>query len=160
MHSAANHITGSKRGSKKESESEGAEYLEAPVLGSLPEVEKGQLVVMVGSGRDQFQRWSPLLSTFSPEPVLVGPVPKAVAFKLALNQLIAASTAAIALSLGIIQRREVDPQLFMKILRGSAPYTPQYDKKLQRMLVRDFSQPHFATKHFLKDIRLILAEGE
>ena len=145
---------------KKDIELEGAEYLEAPVLGSFPEVEKGELVVMVGADSEQYSRWAPLLSAFSPEPFHVGPVPKAAALKLALNQLIAALTAAFSLSLGMVQRRNVDPELFMKILRNSALYARQFDKKMDRMLARDFSEPHFPTRHLLKDIRLMLAEGK
>lgn len=43
---------------------------------------------------------------------------------------------------------------FMNILRESALYAPTYDKKLQRMLDRDYANPNFPTKHLLKDINL------
>lgn len=43
---------------------------------------------------------------------------------------------------------------FMAILRDSALYAPTFDKKLQRMLDRDYANPNFPTKHLLKDVRL------
>lgn len=137
----------------------GGEYLEAPVLGSTSEVGKGTLCVMVGAEHAQFQKWTPLLQSFSSEPLHIGSVGQAAALKLALNQLIASQTAAFSYSLGIIQKRGVDIECFMGILRESALYSPQFDKKLPLMRIRDFSNPNFSTKNLLKDVDLILEEG-
>ena len=144
---------------KKKVEQGGGTYLEAPVLGSIPQVEKGDLIVMVGSEPEQFNSWLPLLRCLSREPCYVGPVGKAAALKLALNQLIAALTVGFSFSLGIIQGRQIDVELFMKIVRESALYAPQFDKKLPGMLRRDFAKATFPTKHFFKDIQLMLDEG-
>ena len=138
----------------------GGYYLEAPVLGSIPEAIAGKLMVMVGASLGQFEQWSGLLKCFGPEPLYVGPVGKAAALKLALNQLIASLTAAFSLSLGIVTRAEVDVNLFMKILSSSALYAPTFDKKLPRMLTRDFANPNFPTKHLPKDINLVLNEAK
>lgn len=138
----------------------GGNYLEAPVLGSIPQAESGKLIVMVGSSAEQFQQWSQLLENFGSKPLLIGAVGTAAAVKLALNQLIAALTSAFALSLGFVQRQGADVDLFMQILRSSALYAPTFDKKLQRMLERDFSQPNFPTKHLMKDTNLFISEAE
>lgn len=136
-----------------------AEYLEAPVLGSTPQAEAGELIVMVGASPEQFQRWRGLLKSFGPEPRLIGPVGQAASLKLAMNQLIASLTAAFGLSLGFIQRQGVDVEQFMAILRHSALYAPTFDKKLSRMLERNFADPNFPTKHLLKDVELFLTEA-
>ncbi len=137
----------------------GGEYLEAPVLGSIPQAKEGNLVVMVGSTKDQYERWLPVLERFSPGPLYVGAVGKASALKLALNQLIASLTAAFSFSLGLVRRNGLDVELFMKILRSSSLFAPTFDQKLPRYLRRDFSAPHFPTRHLLKDVNLILEEG-
>ena len=49
-------------------------------------------------------------------------------------------------SLGLLQRNGADIDKFMGILRGSALYAPTFDKKLQRMLDRDYANPNFPTK--------------
>lgn len=49
-------------------------------------------------------------------------------------------------SLGLLERNGVDVTKFMDILRESALYAPTFDKKLQRMLDRDYSKPNFPTK--------------
>jgi 3-hydroxyisobutyrate dehydrogenase len=138
----------------------GGDYLEAPVLGSIPEAASGQLMVMVGASLEQFQEWSSLLKHFGPDPILVGPVGTAAALKLALNQLIGSLTTAFATSLGFVQRQGVEVDTFMKILRQSALYAPTFDKKLQRMLEGNYAHPNFPTKHLLKDTNLFLREAQ
>ena len=134
----------------------GAQYVEAPVLGSIPEAKKGTLLVMVGSSEAQFAKFEPMLKVFSGEPRYIGPVGQAAAMKLAFNQLIASLTAAFSLSLGLIQEEGVRVEQFMDMLRESALYAPTFDKKLLRMLERDYTNPNFPTRHLLKDADLFL----
>lgn len=137
----------------------GGSYCEAPVLGSLAEAKLGTLFVMVGGTEALFTLLKPLFSCLSREPRLIGPVGKAAALKLALNQLIAAETSAFALSLGLIQRSGVSVDTFMAILRESALFAPTFDKKLPRLLKRDYHQPNFSTHHLLKDVLLCSEEA-
>ncbi|MGB7442256.1 MAG: NAD(P)-dependent oxidoreductase [Coleofasciculaceae cyanobacterium] len=138
----------------------GGDYLEAPVLGSIPQVKSGELQVMVGATPELFNKWSDLLKNFGPEPILIGEVGSASALKLALNQLIASLTSAFALSLGFIQRQGVDVEKFMDILRESALYAPTFDKKLKRMVEGNYANPNFPSKHLLKDTDLFLKEAQ
>ncbi len=138
----------------------GGEYLEAPVLGSIPEAQSGKLIVMVGGTEAQFERWQALLQNFGGKPLLIGEVGAASAIKLALNQLIASLSAAFALSLGFVERQGADVDIFMQILRQSALYAPTFDKKLQRMRDRNYSNPNFPTKHLLKDTELFINEAQ
>jgi 3-hydroxyisobutyrate dehydrogenase len=138
----------------------GGDYLEAPVLGSIPEAQSGKLIVMVGATSEQFEQWQEVLSCFGPNPRLIGPVGAAAAVKLALNQLIGSLTSAFATSLGFIQRQHASVDLFMEILRESALYAPTFDKKLQRMLDRNYENPNFPTKHLAKDMGLFLTEAQ
>jgi 3-hydroxyisobutyrate dehydrogenase len=138
----------------------GGDYLEAPVLGSIPEAQAGKLIVMVGGTPEQFQKWSKLLQHFGSEPLLIGSVGSAAAVKLALNQLIASLSTAFALSLSFVQLQGIEVELFMQILRNSALYAPTFDKKLQRMCDRDYANPNFPTKHLLKDTDLFITEAK
>ncbi|HEY3566378.1 MAG TPA: NAD(P)-dependent oxidoreductase [Thermoanaerobaculia bacterium] len=134
------------------------DYLEAPVLGSVPQAEEGKLLVMVGGSAGQFEHWGELLRSFGPEPRLVGPIGHAATLKLAMNQLIGSLSAAFSLSLGMARRKGIEVDLFMEILRQSAFYAPTFDRKLPQMLARDFSLPNFPAALLLKD--LDLARGE
>jgi 3-hydroxyisobutyrate dehydrogenase len=134
----------------------GGSYCEAPVLGSLAEAKAGTLLVMVGGTEGQFAQWGPLFRSLSRDPRLVGPVGKAACLKLALNQLIAAEISAFALSLGLVQRAGVPLDTFMAILRESALFAPVFEKKLPRLLTRNYQHPNFSTRHLLKDVELFL----
>jgi 3-hydroxyisobutyrate dehydrogenase-like beta-hydroxyacid dehydrogenase len=139
----------------------GGEYLEAPVLGSIPEARQGTLILMVGGELRLFERSLELLKVLGPKPMYIGPVGQAATVKLALNQLIAGLTSSFALSLGLITQAGLDVEQFMGILRDSALYAPTFDKKLQRMLGQDYGNPNFPVRHLLKDVNLFMdAAGE
>ncbi|CAG9463631.1 unnamed protein product [Pedinophyceae sp. YPF-701] len=149
---------------KKDIELAGAEYIEAPVLGSQPEASKGTLLVMVGCDREpsETRAW-PVIEALGSNIQHMGEVGAGAATKLAMNQLIGALTTGFATSLGLLTKNGVDASSdskFMTLLRDSALYAPTYDKKLDRMLQRDYSGPNFPTRHLLKDIRLFILEAE
>jgi 3-hydroxyisobutyrate dehydrogenase len=62
----------------------GGSYLEAPVLGSIPEAKAGTLLVMVGGTPEQFEQCQDLLQCFGAEPKFIGPVGTAAAVKRAV----------------------------------------------------------------------------
>jgi 3-hydroxyisobutyrate dehydrogenase len=137
----------------------GGDYLEAPVLGSVPQATDGSLMVMVGGAPESFARWRDLLRRFGPEPRLVGPVGHASALKLALNQLIGSVTAAQSLSLGLVRRKGIDVDVYLDILRHSPLYSVTFDSKLPQILARDFSHTNFPAALLLKDLDLVRAEA-
>jgi 3-hydroxyisobutyrate dehydrogenase len=141
-------------------EAEGGDYLEAPVLGSVAEATAGTLLAMVGGTDTQLRRVQSVLHSLSKEPRLVGPVGHAATMKLALNQLIAAETAAFSLSLGLVERSNISTDLFMALLKQSALFAPTFEKKLPRLLQRDYERPNFSTRHLLKDVDLVLREAQ
>ncbi len=132
----------------------GGEWVEAPVLGSIPQADSGTLQVMVGGTAGQLERLEPLLSCLGRDVRLVGDVGKAAALKLALNQLIGSLTASFATSLACVRAEGLDPETFMAILRPSALYAPTFDKKLGRMLEAEYSNPTFPLRLLRKDVEL------
>lgn len=134
----------------------GGSYLDAPVLGSTPQAKQGELWIMASGEKDDFQSWLPLLRELGPEPLFVGPVGRSATLKLALNQLLVSLVASFSVSLGMVLRGDVPVEDFLKVVRESDLHSPQFDKKLPRMLSRDFSDPHFPVSHMLKDVDLAL----
>jgi 3-hydroxyisobutyrate dehydrogenase len=137
----------------------GGDYLEVPVLGSVPQATDGSLLLMVGGSAEQLERWGELLRCFGPEPQLIGPVGHAATLKLALNQLIGTLAAGFSLSLGMVRRKGIDLDTFLGILRKSAFHAPTFDRKLPQMLSRDFSATNFPAELLLKDLDLVRAEA-
>lgn len=136
----------------------GGDYLEAPVLGSIKQIEAKELITLVGSSEKQFNKYKSVFECASKKVVHLGDVGNAAAIKLALNQLIASQTAVFTMSLGYLKSKNISTELFMEILRESALYAPTFDKKLQNFLDRDFENPNFPLKHLLKDVKLMNSE--
>ena len=132
----------------------GGEWVEAPVLGSIPQADSGTLQVMVGGTGEQAARLAPIFARLGRDVRHVGEVGKAASLKLALNQLIGSLTAAFATSLASVRAEGIDPELFMEVLRPSALYAPTFDKKLGRMLEREYANPTFPLKLLRKDLAL------
>lgn len=138
----------------------GGHYMEAPVLGSLPEAKTGTLIIMAGGSKDLFDNVLPTLQVLGTAPRYIGETGSAAALKLAMNQLIASLTAGFSLSLGYAIKNGVDIDLFMDTVRESALYAKTYDKKLEKYLQRDFGTANFSTQHLLKDIRLFIDDAK
>ncbi|MCX8017921.1 MAG: NAD(P)-dependent oxidoreductase [Rhodocyclaceae bacterium] len=132
----------------------GGAYLEAPVLGSLPEAREGRLILMAGGDPKLFERLRPVFLDLSPDPQHIGEIGQAAALKLAMNQLIAGLTATFALSLGLVRGAGIEVEQFMRLLRASALYAKTFDKKLANYLAHDYSSANFPLKHLRKDIAL------
>lgn len=138
----------------------GGDYLEAPVLGSIPEAKNGELIIMAAGSEAAYHHCLLLLRGLGKEVDLVGSVGQAAAMKLAMNQLIAALTVGFAQSLGLIRAEGVDLELFMKLLRESSLYAPTFDKKLQKYIEHDYSNANFPLKHLIKDVGLFKQVAE
>jgi 3-hydroxyisobutyrate dehydrogenase len=135
-------------------------YLECPVLGSLPEARSGTLILMAGGSDEDFNVALPLLEIMGKNPRHIGDIGQGATVKLAMNQLIAGLTSSFALSLALVEKEGIETEQFMSIVRDSALYAPTFDKKLDRMLSRDFTLPNFPTKHLAKDTRLFLSVAQ
>ena len=139
---------------------QGGSYLEAPVLGSRPEAQKGTLLVMAGGDPEVFALQRPLLKHLGSDPLRMGDVGTGAAAKLALNQLIASLTHGYSLALRLVQASGLEVDRFMEVLRPSALYAPTVDKKLERMLTEHYGDPNFSTSLLRKDLNLFLREAD
>jgi 3-hydroxyisobutyrate dehydrogenase len=143
---------------KKQFESANGMFIEAPVLGSIPQIIDRTLITFIGAETDLSEDLKKIFESFSKEILYVGKVGKASALKLAINQLIVSELSVFSMSLKYVINQGIDVEHFMNVLRKSALYAPTFDKKLNNFLLNDFSKPNFPLKHMLKDLKLIIDE--
>lgn len=134
----------------------GGEYLEAPVLGGLAQIPDGKLLPMVGASKELFVKWEMFLHNFAENVFYIGNVGKGSAAKLACNQLIASLLSAFSMSLGYITEQNIDPEIFMQVIRPSSYYVPAFDRKKDAMISGDYSETNFPLKHLNKDVKLAI----
>ena len=138
----------------------GADYLEAPVLGSRKPATEGTLVILTGGDEERSRRMEPLLLAMGSRVVHMGGVGMAAHMKLIINQIM--GTILCAFSEGALAGMEAGLSA-EKILDGignSVVDCPAIRLKGPDMLGERVFTPNFPLKHAYKDMRLAVETGK
>jgi 3-hydroxyisobutyrate dehydrogenase-like beta-hydroxyacid dehydrogenase len=134
--------------------SQGAAMLDAPVSGSVPQVESGTLTIMVGGDEDAYRTVEPILRELG-TPTRIGENGHGLALKLAINISLAAQILAFSEGLLLATRDGVDPQLAAEVMTSSPIGSPML--KARAPLVLDLpEEAWFDVRLMHKDIGLAL----
>jgi 3-hydroxyisobutyrate dehydrogenase-like beta-hydroxyacid dehydrogenase len=133
----------------------GGAMLDAPVSGSVPQVQAGTLTIMVGGDEDVYERVEPVLRELG-TPTRVGDNGQGLALKLAVNISLAVQMLAFSEGLLLAERDGVDRKLAADVMTRSAIGSPML--KAREPLVLDLPEEAWFDVGFMhKDIRLALA---
>jgi 3-hydroxyisobutyrate dehydrogenase-like beta-hydroxyacid dehydrogenase len=136
----------------------GAAMLDAPVSGSVPQVQSGTLTIMVGGDEDAYHRVEPVLRELG-TPTRVGENGQGLVLKLAINISLAVQMLAFSEGLLLAERDGVDPQLAADVMTKAPIGSPML--KARAPLVLDLpNEAWFDVSLMHKDIRLALEAGE
>ena len=102
---------------------QGASMLDAPVSGSVPQVQAGTLTIMVGGDEGVYREVEPLLRELG-TPNYVGDNGQGLALKLAINISLAVQMLAFAEGLLLAERSGVDRQRALEIMEASPIGSP------------------------------------
>jgi 3-hydroxyisobutyrate dehydrogenase-like beta-hydroxyacid dehydrogenase len=139
-------------------EAHGAYLLDAPVVGSLPQAETGQLVVIAGGAQEVFLRAKPVLGCIANVVHHVGPQGQGSAMKLAANGLLAIQVAAIAETFVTLDKLGIAPKRTLEIISGLPVMSPAGNGFAALMVSGDFA-PRFTAALIAKDLRYAVAEA-
>jgi 3-hydroxyisobutyrate dehydrogenase-like beta-hydroxyacid dehydrogenase len=132
----------------------GAAMLDAPVSGSIPQVQAGTLTIMVGGDETAYTRVEPILRELG-SPTHVGDNGQGLALKLAINISLAVQMLAFAEGLLLAARAGVAPALAAGIMTQSPIGSPML--KARAPLVLDLpKEAWFDVSLMQKDLRLAL----
>lgn len=129
----------------------GAGFVDAPVVGTLPQVEARQLVALTGGEPRDVERARPVVVGFGARLEHVGPVGSGATVKLAVNALYAAQVAAVAELLGAVGRSGTDVRRAAEVLDGLAVASPALRAAMALMLAGD-TPPQFPVQLVEKDL--------
>jgi 3-hydroxyisobutyrate dehydrogenase-like beta-hydroxyacid dehydrogenase len=133
----------------------GAALLDAPVSGSVPQVQSGTLTIMVGGDDDAYRRVEPILRELG-TPTHVGENGQGLAVKLAINISLAVQMLAYSEGLLLATRFGVDPTVATRVMTESPIGSPML--KARAPLVLDLpEEAWFDVSLMHKDITLALA---
>lgn len=135
----------------------GAIMLDAPVSGSVPQVQSGSLTIMVGGEKGAYERVEPVLRELG-TPTRVGGNGQGLVLKLAVNISLAVQMLAFSEGLLLAERDGVDPQVAAEVMTQSPIGSPML--KARAPLVLDLpDDAWFDVSLMRKDIRLALETG-
>src|SRR5207237_10589738 len=92
----------------KRVQAQGAALLDAPVAGSVPQVQAGTLTIMVGGDKDAYTRVEPILRELG-TPAHIGENGQGLVLKLAINISLAVQVLAFSEGLLLAERGGIDP---------------------------------------------------
>jgi 3-hydroxyisobutyrate dehydrogenase-like beta-hydroxyacid dehydrogenase len=133
----------------------GAAMLDAPVSGSVPQVQAGTLTIMVGGDETAYARVAPILRAIG-TPTYIGENGQGLVLKLAINISLAVQMLAFAEGLLLATRAGIDPELAAEVMTNSPIGSPML--KARAALVLDLpDDAWFDIGLMQKDIVLALA---
>jgi 3-hydroxyisobutyrate dehydrogenase len=134
----------------------GAEFLEAPVLGTRPQAENGQLVYLVGGESATLERAKPILQINAAAIHHVGGVGMSAALKLAINAQYGVQVAIWAETLALLAKQGIETQKAVEIINTLPTTSPALQVGGKLMAAQNYA-PMFPIELVEKDFGYALA---
>jgi 3-hydroxyisobutyrate dehydrogenase-like beta-hydroxyacid dehydrogenase len=137
----------------------GAEMLDAPVSGSIPQAESGTLAIMVGGDEQAFRRVEALLRELGQTVTRIGENGQGLVLKLAINISLAVQILAFSEGLLLAERDGVESRLAAEVMSASPIGSPMLKARVPLLLDLP-EQAWFDVAMAHKDIRLALGVAD
>src|SRR5919109_2149854 len=137
----------------------GSSFLAAPMIGSRPQIEAGQLTLLVGGASDTVKRVRPVLEDIAGAVHHVGEVAHAARLKLVINGLFAAQLAVAGELLDILRTADADLARTASLLSSLPVTSPALARSLPRILEHD-TAPNFPLELVAKDLDYLIRQAD
>lgn len=136
----------------------GCDFLDAPVRGSKPQAEAGDLNFLVGGDAAVLDRARPVLEVMGRRIDHLGPTGSGAIMKLINNLMGGVQIAALAEGLLLAERGGLDMNQVIPLIINGAPGSPIVKGKAARIVARDY-HTEFALRWMHKDLSYALNEA-
>ena len=137
----------------------GTDFLDAPVTGSTPGAESGNLTFMIGGDQNVFNQIRRLFDPMGKKIYFCGAAGMGLQAKLTQNLILSNILMAFNEGMVLAVKGGVDPRLMLEILDNSAARSGLINYKAPFVFERDFNT-NFSVKWMHKDIGLMLDSGQ
>ena len=138
----------------------GADYLEAPVLGSRKPATEGTLVILTGGDAGVSRRMEPLLLAMGNRVIHMGDTGMAAHMKLIINQIMGTILCVFAEGALAGMEAGLEAEKILSVLQNSVVACPAILLKGPDMLGERVFTPNFPLKHAHKDMQLAVETGK
>jgi 3-hydroxyisobutyrate dehydrogenase-like beta-hydroxyacid dehydrogenase len=139
----------------QDARSKGVVVLDAPVSGSTPQAEQGQLVIFVGGDMSVYDRCEPLLRVLAKESLYMGNAGSGAMMKLCVNTLLGLGMQALAEAVALGLKGGLERARLVKALGDTSVLSPSQKSKLENVNVGTFPAT-FPLRLMFKDFGLIM----
>jgi 3-hydroxyisobutyrate dehydrogenase len=136
----------------------GQSFLDAPVTGSKPQAEGGELLFLVGGEAAALDSVRDVLKPMSRGVLHLGATGAGARMKLINNFLCGVQAAALAEAIAVIERSGLDRAQALEMLANGAPGSPLVRTLSARMAASDY-RTNFALDLMAKDLNYAIAEA-
>src|SRR6266850_2673013 len=133
----------------------GVDVLDAPVSGSLPQAEQGQLVLFVGGKQPVYERCQPLFGVLGKVAVFMGPSGSGLMTKLCVNALLGLGMQSLAEAIALGERAGLSRGRLLEAFAETSVLSPSQRSKFDN-ITRDEYPATFPQRLMFKDFSLIL----
>lgn len=135
-----------------------AQYLDAPVSGSVKPATEGTLVILAGGTKQNYEEALPYFNKLGKLSLHLGEAGKGTMAKLAINYYMSLVVAGMAETVLFAEKQGINRDIMMQIINQSACGSGMSQMKTPSIIKNDYPAA-FPLKYMLKDIRLIEKEG-
>jgi 3-hydroxyisobutyrate dehydrogenase-like beta-hydroxyacid dehydrogenase len=132
----------------------GLALLDAPVSGSTPQAEEGQLVILVGGREEVYRTYLPILTVLGKQSFYMGPEGSGTATKLCLNTLLGVGIQALAEAIALGLRSGLDHDRLLQMLGETTVLSSSQKSKLEHARTGEYPAT-FPLRLMYKDFSLI-----
>lgn len=118
----------------------GAAFIDAPVSGSGPVAERGELTIMCGGEPEAFEQARPAMEAMGRTVALMGPSGSGALTKIVNNVLMAANLAVAMEGLLFAVKAGLDPQALFEVVRTASGASRTWERNAPRILSREFGK--------------------
>jgi 3-hydroxyisobutyrate dehydrogenase and related beta-hydroxyacid dehydrogenases len=137
----------------------GVSLLEAPVSGSRPQAETGQLIYLIGGDLEVLAQTESVLKVMGTTIQYVGALGAGALVKLCTNTLLGIQVTVLAELIGILKHAGMDAANALAAVSKTSVWSPVANYLSGSMLTENFT-PQFPIELIEKDFRYILEAGE
>jgi 3-hydroxyisobutyrate dehydrogenase len=137
----------------------GCEFLDAPVTGTKPHAESGQLLFLVGGPENALEKARQVFSVLGRDVIYLGPTGSGALMKLINNFMAAVQAVSFGEALALIEAGGLDRDKAVSILTDGVPGSPMVKRVATRVATGDFT-PHFFMRLMAKDVGYAIKEAK
>ncbi len=131
----------------------GIRFLDAPVAGSKPQAENGELVFMVGGNKEDLTQVEPILKKMGNKILYIGDSGKGSSFKMIVNMLLAHNMVAFSEAIVLGLKMEIDKEFLLTTV-PNLPVAAPFTKFKAENIRNDEWAEQFPLELMHKDLRL------